>query len=211
MTKWQRIKAILRGLLTMLVAPVLVIDPELGCVLIVMVLGLSAAIKGGRMLLYFVTMARHMVGGKTILYQGFILLDFGLFTLGLAEIPSRFIMLYLLLGYLFYGLIGVLRAMEIRKRAMGSWRFKLLASAGDIALGALCLAKFNSMKWAAGIYCLGVIWSALGRIISACRPNQRVVCQSALKAEKWPAAFFAAGFCNLWIRSPAPACRRQRR
>lgn len=174
MTKWQRIKAILQGLLTLLAAPVLLIDPEFGCMLIVMVLGFSAALKGARMLLYFVSMARHMVGGKTILYQGFILLDFGLFTLGLAEIPSRFIMLYLLLGYLFYGLIGVLRAMEIRKQALGSWRFKLLVSAGDIALGVMCLVKLNSMKWAAGIYCLGVIWSALGRIVTACRPNQRV-------------------------------------
>lgn len=174
MTKWQRVKAILRGLLTLLVAPVLLLDPEMGCMLIVMVLGFSIALKGLRMLLYFAAMARHMVGGKTILYQGFILLDLGLFTLSIAQIPSRFIMLYLLLGYLFYGLIGVLRAMEIRKHTMGSWRFKLLVSAGDIALGVLCLAKFNSMKWAAGIYCLGVIWSALGRIVSACRPNQRV-------------------------------------
>lgn len=174
MTKWQRIKAILRGIITLLLAPLLIIDPELGCALIVMVLGLSAALKGLRMLLYFASMARHMVGGKIILYQGFILLDFGLFTLSIADIPSRFIMLYLLLGYLFYGLIGVLRAMEIRKQAIGSWRFKLLVSAGDIALGVLCLVKLNSMKWAAGIYCLGVVWSALGRIISACRPNQRV-------------------------------------
>ena len=174
MTKWQRIRAILRGVLTLLAAPLLLLDPEAGCAIIVMVLGFSAALKGLRMILYFISMARHMAGGKIILYQGFILLDFGLFTLGLADIPSRFIMLYLLLGYLFYGLIGVLRALEIRKQSIGSWRFKLLVSAGDIALGVLCLVKLNSMGWAAAVYCLGVLWSALGRIISACRPNQRV-------------------------------------
>lgn len=172
MTRWQRIKAITRGVLTLLAAPLLLIDPELGCALIVMVLGLSAAIKGIRMLLYFAAMARHMVGGKTILYQGFILLDFGLFTLSIADIPSRFIMLYLLLGYLFYGLVGVLRAMEIRKQKIGSWRFKMLVSLGDLVLGIACLVKLNSMKWAVGIYCLGVVWSSLGRIVSACRPNQ---------------------------------------
>lgn len=174
MTKWQRIQKLLGGVLTLLLAPLLLLDPEAGCVIIVMVLGFSAALKGVRMLLYFASMARHMVGGKTILYQGFILLDFGLFTLSIADIPSRFIMLYLLLGYLFYGLIGVLRAMEIRKQAMGSWRFKLLISAGDIALGITCLVKLNSANWATAVYCLGVIWSALGRIVSACRPNQRV-------------------------------------
>lgn len=178
MTKWQRVKAILRGVVTLLLAPLLLTDPESGCALIVMLLGLSAAVKGIQMLFYFASMARHMVGGKVILYQGFILLDFGLFTISIADIPSRFIMLYLLLGYLFYGLIGVLRAMEIRKRGIGSWRFKLLVSAGDIVLGVLCLVKLNSIRWAVGIYCLGVIWSALGRIISACRPNQRVVVQA---------------------------------
>lgn len=174
MTKWQRIKSAFRGLVTLLLSPVLLLDPEVGCVLIVMVLGFSAALKGIGMLVYFLSMARHMVGGKTILYQGFILLDFGLFTLSIAQIPSRFIMLYLLLGYLFYGLIGVMRAMEIQKKHIGSWRFRLLVAVGNLALGALCLAKFNSMKWATAIYCLGVLWSALGRIVSACRPNQRV-------------------------------------
>ena len=174
MTKWQRIKAVFRGFITLLLAPLLLLDPEVGCILIIMVLGFSTALKGIGMLLYFLSMARHMVGGKLILYQGFILLDFGLFTLSIAQIPSRFIMLYLLLGYLFYGLVGILRAMEIRKEHIGSWRFRLLVAAGNLALGALCLAEFNSMQWAAGIYCMGVLWSALGRIVSACRPNQRV-------------------------------------
>lgn len=122
MTKWQRIKSIAGGLATLLLAPLLLLDAELGCVLIVMLLGLSAALKGIRMLCYYASMARHTVGGKIILYQGFILFDFGLFTLMLADVPSRFIMLYLLLGYLFYGLIDVLRAMEIRKQKIGSWR-----------------------------------------------------------------------------------------
>lgn len=174
MTKWQRIKSIAGGLATLLLAPLLLLDAELGCVLIVMLLGLSAALKGIRMLCYYASMARHTVGGKIILYQGFILFDFGLFTLMLADVPSRFIMLYLLLGYLFYGLIDVLRAMEIRKQKIGSWRFKLLMGAGNIVLGIMCLVNLNSMKWATRIYCLGVIWSALGRIVSACRPSQRV-------------------------------------
>lgn len=174
MTKWQRIKSVLGGFAALLLAPLLLLDAEAGCILIVMLLGLSAALKGIRMLCYYASMARHMVGGKVILYQGFILLDFGLFTLTLADIPSRFIMRYLLIGYLFYGLIDVLRAMEIRKQKIGAWRFKLLAGTGNITLGVLCLVKLNSMRWAASVYCLGVIWSSLGRIVSACRPSQRV-------------------------------------
>lgn len=169
MTKWQRVKSVLGGVIALLTAPVLLIDPELGCALIAWILGISAAWKGLRMLVYYFSMARHMVGGKSILYQGIIILDFGLFTMGFATIPGQYIMVYLLLGHLFYGLVGVLRAMEIREKKMGSWRLKLLSGAGDIALGLLCLVQINSVQTMVAVYCLGVLWSAVGRIVAAFR------------------------------------------
>lgn len=169
MTRWQRIKSILGGVLALLAVPFLMLDPELGCALIVLILGVSASLKGLGMLIYYFSMARHMVGGKSVLYQGIIILDFGLFTIGFADIPGQYIMVYLLLGHLFYGLVGVLRAMEIRKKKMGSWRFKLLSSAGDIALAVLCLVQINSARTMVAVYCLGVLWAAIGRIVSAFR------------------------------------------
>lgn len=169
MTKWQRLKSVFGGVFALIAVPFLMLDPELGCALIVVILGASAALKGLRMLLYYFSMARHMVGGKSILYQGIIILDFGLFTIGFARIPGQYIMVYLLLGHLFYGLVGVLRAMEIRKKNMGSWRLKLISGAGDIALGLLCLVQINSVRTMVAVYCLGVLWAAAGRIVAAFR------------------------------------------
>ena len=170
MTKWQRIKSIFGSLVSLAFAPLLILDPDIGCMVIVLVLGAATALAGLRMVVYYLSMARHMVGGKIILYIGVILFDFGLFTFGFADVPKQYIMLYLMLGHLFYGLVDILRAMEIRKRKLGSWRFKLLIGLGNLALGVLCLAKINSSKTTVYIYCLGILWSALGRMVSAFRP-----------------------------------------
>ena len=170
MTKWQRIKSVFGSLVALAFIPLLIADPDLGCAVIVLVLGIAAALAGLRMVIYYVSMARNMVGGKIILYIGVILLDFGLFSFGIADIPKQYIMLYLMLGHLFYGLVEVLRSMEIRKRNLGSWRFKLLVGLGNLALGVLCLVQINSSKMTVYIYCLGLMWSALGRIVSAFRP-----------------------------------------
>lgn len=133
-------------------------------------LGIAAALSGLRMVIYYASMARYMVGGKIILYIGVILFDFGLFSFGFADVPRQYIMLYLMLGHIFYGLVEILRAMEIRKRKLGSWRFKLLIGLGNLALGVLCLIQINSSIMTVYIYCMGLLWSALGRIISAFRP-----------------------------------------
>lgn len=170
MTKWQRIKSVFGSLVALAFVPLLMVDADIGCAAIVLVLGIAAALTGVRMVIYYASMARHMVGGQIILYIGIIRFDFGLFTFGVADIPKQYIMLYLMLGHLFYGLVEILRAMEIRKRELGSWRFKLLIGLGNLALGILCLVQINSSKMTVYLYCLGVLWSALGRIVSAFRP-----------------------------------------
>ena len=170
MTKWQRMKTIFRSLICLAFIPLLMADPDFGCVVIVLFLGIASALAGLRMLIYYASMARHMVGGIFILYIGVILLDFGLFTISVADIPKQYIMLYLMLVHLFYGLVEIMRAMEIRKRSMDFWRFKLMMGLGNLAIGALCIACINSGKMTVYIYCMGLLWSALLRIISAFRP-----------------------------------------
>lgn len=170
MTRWQRIKSVFGSLVVIGFAPLLILDPDIGCMVIVVVLGAAAALAGLRMVVYYASMARHMVGGKIILYIGVILIDFGLFTFGFADVPKQYIMLYLMLAHLFYGLVGILRAMEIWGKKLGSWRFKLLIGLGNLALGGLCLAQISSSKMTVYIYSLGLLWSALGRMVSAFRP-----------------------------------------
>ena len=171
MTKWQKIKAVLGALISILFIPVLLYDIDLGCTLIAAVLGFSAAFAGIRMIIYFFSMARHMVGGRLILYQGAVMLDFGAFTLCLATVPSQYIMVYLIIGYLFYGVIEIMNALDIKKKNLGSWRFKLATGIGSIVFGIVCLTQIGSADAVVYLYCFGVVCSAISCIISAFRPS----------------------------------------
>ena len=171
MTKWQRFKTVLGSLVTIACAALLALFPEYAPPFIVLILGASVTLMGIRRLVYYLSMARFTIGGRTILYQGVIFLDFGIFTLGYANIPGQYIMIYLLIGYIFSGVIDVMRALEIKKYRSGSWRFKLMVGIVNVALGVLCAAQINSSGTLVYIYCVGIVWSAVGRMINAFRPS----------------------------------------
>ena len=177
MTKWQRIKNILSGLVMIPAAILLSWFPNEGLILIVLIIGLSAAVRGIGKLIYYFSMARYMVGGKNILFQGIIYLDFGIFTIGFADIPARYIMIFLLIGYVFYGLIDIMRAMEIRRRSTDGWRFKFALGLGNLALAIVCITQVNSTRMTVYIYSLGMLFSAFGRIISAFRKSALIYVQ----------------------------------
>ena len=46
MTKWQRIKSIFGSLVALAFVPLLIEDPDVGCMAIVLVLGIAAALAG---------------------------------------------------------------------------------------------------------------------------------------------------------------------
>lgn len=60
----------MNGIVTFMLMPILLIDSEVGCALIVVLLGLAAALRGARMLIYYAAMARYMVGGKDGFVRG---------------------------------------------------------------------------------------------------------------------------------------------
>ena len=177
MTKWQRIKSVLSGLVMIPTAALLSYFPEYGLVFIVLIIGVSAAVRGIGKLVYYFSMARYMVGGKNLLFQGIIYLDFGIFTIGFADIPARYIMIFLLIGYVFYGLIDIMRAMEIRRRSTNGWRFKFALGLGNLALAIICIAQMNSTRMTVYIYSLGMLFSAVGKIITAFRKSALIYVQ----------------------------------
>lgn len=169
MTRWQRIREIAIAVVTVVFAILMLRQPAAARKVIVLIIGISMLIAAVRKLLYFFTMARYSVGGKSILYQGFILLDVALFTINVADVPGRYIMIYLIAGYVFYGAIDVMRALEIRKSDSGSWRFKMFMGLLNIAIAVICATQLESEQMTVCIYCAGMMISAVGRIINACR------------------------------------------
>ncbi len=97
MTADQRIKKILFSLCMIGVALFFILNPsDTAYKIVVAVLSLGLAIAGIKDIIFYFTMARHMVGGKMILIQGVIIFDFAIITGSLANVPKIYILLYLI-------------------------------------------------------------------------------------------------------------------
>ncbi len=134
---------------------------------IVAILSLGLAIAGIKDIIFYFSMARHMIGGKMILIQGVIILDFALITGSLANVPKIYILLYLIGIHAFSGVVEVLRAMESKKAVEGPWRMKFFHGLVNFALAIACLIFIRNSNTALMIYSLGLIYSAIVRIFSA--------------------------------------------
>lgn len=166
MTGFQRIRKILFALGMIAVAVFLIVEPT-EYMLIVSILAIGLAIAGIKDIIFYFVMARHMVGGKMILIQGVIILDFAMLTGSLAEVPKIYILLYLIGIHAFSGVVDVLRAMEAKRTVEGPWKLKITHGMVNLALALCCLIFIRKSNTALLIYSLGLIYSAIVRIFSA--------------------------------------------
>ena len=176
MTIFQRIKNVLFGILVLAAGVVFLLDPsDEAYMIIIAFLTLGLAIRGISDIFFYFTMARHMVGGKVILYKGVVILDFAFLTGTLSNVPKIYILLYLIAIHAFAGAIDVLRAMEARSKVEGPWKLKCFQGVGNILLAVACLVFIRYTNTALIIYSIGLIYSAILRIISAFRPTAFIV------------------------------------
>ena len=143
--------------------------------IVIMALALGLAVKGIKDIIFYFTMARHMVGGKTILFQGVVVLDFAMFTGSLSDVPRFYILLYLVGIHAFSGVVETLRAMEARRTVEGPWKMKLGHGIVNFALAIACLIFIKHINTAVLIYSLGLAYSAVIHMISAFRRTAFVV------------------------------------
>ena len=112
-----------------------------------------------------------MVGGRTSLYIGVIMLDLGIVTATLTDVPHFIVMLYLIAIHAFSGIVEVLRALEAQ-RYKSSWRLKLSHGLLNIVIAIACIVFIRHMHIAVVVYCSGLIYSAAMRIITAHRTRR---------------------------------------
>ena len=138
-------------------------------VFVIAVLSTGLLIKGLRDIIFYFTMARHMVGGKMILIQGVIVLDFALLTGSMSDVPKIYILLYLVVLHAFSGVVEVLRAMEARRIVSGPWKMKFTHGVVDFLLALSCFIYIRQTHTALIIYSIGLLYSAVMRIANALR------------------------------------------
>lgn len=165
----QRFIHVFTGLLTIALGVFLILNPQAGFTAVAAILSFSLSIYGIRYVIYYFTMARHMVGGKLILYVSIIALDFGVFTASLLDTPNFYIILYLIGVHAFSGLIDILRGLEARSYGGASWKLSIAHGAVSILIAVACVVFLRSVNVLVYIYAAGLIYSALMRIAAAFR------------------------------------------
>ena len=152
MTSMQRVRSILAGLFMIIGGLLMINDPEDGYVVITFIMGVTLLIRGIQNIAYYFTFARHMVGGRTMRAIGIVLLDLGAFTLTLTDVPKIYVILYLLVLHLFTGV-----------------RLNLAVGVANILVAAACVVWSRSVSMVVTIYCAGLIYAGILRIVSAFR------------------------------------------
>ena len=171
MNSIQRIKKFLSGLAMLLGSLILVVEPEDGYYIIAFLLSISLLLTGIRALVYYFTMARNMVGGKSILYRALILTDLGLFTLTTTTIPKIYLICHLLISHAFSGLVDMLKAVEDKKLQAPSWRMSFIYGMGNLvtAVVAFSCVLNQSTELVVDIYCIGLAYSGIMQMAASFR------------------------------------------
>lgn len=177
MTKLQRFSSFASGLITLAVAAFMLVFRQDSYWLIVVFLGFSFLIGGIGKLIYYFTMARFMVGGKSSLYWGVLQIDFAALSLSLTELPRVYILIYLAVLHGFSGLVEILRANETMSVGSSSYKLKLLHGLVNIGLALSCIVFIKKADTAVIIYSAGLIYTAVLRVISAFRRSLPVYIQ----------------------------------
>ena len=176
MSLFQRITNFMSALLALLSGIIIIVVPTAGFMIAMLILGFSLLIYGLKTIIYYFRMARHMVGGRSILYYGVIAMDFGVFTLALSDKPKLYLALYLVGVYAFSGAIDIMRSLEARSYE-ASWRLNIIHGGANVAVAILCIVFIGSADVLAYIYGAGLIYSAIMRIIKTFRRTAVVYIQ----------------------------------
>ncbi len=175
MTKLQRVKDIIIALILAFFALGMIFAPQDNYIVLLYIIAAWMSVQGISTIFYYFTMARYMVGGKVSLYTGVILLDFGLLTFSLTNVPYIYILLYLVGMLGFSGAVRILRTLETKKNGSKHWKLKLFHGVVDILMAVFCIINIKFSGATVMVFGFSVLYSSIMRIITACRKSTLVV------------------------------------
>ena len=169
MGKAKRLSYGFFGLLMMICSVLMVRFPKYGYLFALGVLELTLIAYGIRQLMFYLLMARHMVGGIRIFYQSVLVLDAGLFALSLHDMPRAYVMMYLVGSMLVSGVLNAARARETRRQGSTHWKYAMFTGLVKIVLSFVCMFYISSETLITIIYSAGLFYAGVARIVNASR------------------------------------------
>ena len=178
MTKFGRLWSVLSGIFMILGAAILFANPQKGLGIVVLMISLVLLLYGVRYLWYYFSMARHMVGGRIMMYIGLLSFAVGIFTFSLSDNSEIYIILYLIGTHAFSGLVDLLHGFQAGKMGDGrGFIINLIQGGINFTICVLCIVFIRSSATVSLIYGLGLVYSAIGKIVSAFRRTAIVYIQ----------------------------------
>ena len=182
MTKKRRVINFITGILLILFGPILVTAGEDGIGVVLFMMFIAFFIGAVQGFWFYFTMARHMVGGKTMLYRSLILLDLSAFSFTVGRGGALMGVLYVAAIQFLAGAIGVLRAADA-KRFGGHWRLMLVYGIICILFALAVIVSglmYHSFALAVIVYSIGLFTTGISRVVSAFRRTAIVYIPSSL-------------------------------
>ena len=177
MSKTRRVFNIIAAIFMIQAALILMLVPMVAFSLIAMCIGLLLVYYGLKYIIYYLTHAQHMVGGKWLFLVGLIMFDMGVFATTLYEQSQAILIIYVVAAHLVGAAINIVRAVGNKKDNNPGWKIDLAQGIGNIAQVVLCLVFINYVEIPVFIYCAGVIYSAVLLIIQSCKKTAIVYVQ----------------------------------
>ena len=171
MTIWQKVKNVLLAVSMIAIGVAMIFYGEKAYFVIIALFSIALEIMGLRKLMFSFSMARHMVGGRNILFRGILFFDFGIFTGSLVWVPKGYILVYLAGTLAFSGVVNIIGATEA-KRIESSWKFKTFQGIVKILFAIICLIFMRSEVRVVDICAIGFILSAVMSIANTFRRQQ---------------------------------------
>lgn len=180
MTKKRRVLNFITGLLMVAAAIALVAVGGRGIYAILAILSIGLLFRGLTTLAYYFTMARSMVGGKSVLYRAIILLDLGIFTASVTMTGQLIGILYVAVLNLFSGAVEILQVRDEKSLGASQWKASMIHGAVNILVALAVLVTGIGMRSAAiavYAYAFGLAYSGFTRMLSAFRRDAIVYIQ----------------------------------
>lgn len=177
MTKTKRVFTIIGAFLAIQGSLILMLVPNYALEIIAVGLGFTLVFYGLKYLLYYLTHAQHMVGGKWFLLIGLILLDVGIFAGTVYDKAKVLTILYIAGAHLIGAGLNIVRAVGNRKDNNRGWKTDMAQGIGNIILVLLCIIFMHDVVIPVYIYCISAIYTAILMLISAFKKTAIVYVQ----------------------------------
>ena len=177
MSNSRRLWEIFVAVITIFGAVVLMFVPDIAFSLIAAFVGLALTFRGLKFLIYYLTHARLMVGGKRLLLVGLILFDMGVFASLIYDQTQFLTIIYVIAIHAVWVVLRFARAVSNKGDGNPGWKLDFAQGIGNLIQVILCLVFINSIEIPVFIYCIGVIYESVLKIVAACRKTGIVYVQ----------------------------------